>query len=84
MCFSWKQKYFLPRSKNLGYCTFGDERVALSKCLQKCIENGNQLTCKKFVRYMKSRFHCKSFRILFLTFTLFLTHLRLLFTSCTP
>ena len=32
---SWEQKYFLPRSKHLRYCTFADERVALSECLQK-------------------------------------------------
>ena len=24
---SWNKKYFLPRSKNLGCCTFGAERV---------------------------------------------------------
>ena len=26
-CFSRKRKYYLPRSENLGYCTFAAERV---------------------------------------------------------
>ena len=33
--FSWRQKYFLPRSENLGYCNLGAESINYPECLQK-------------------------------------------------
>ena len=34
ICFSWKRKYFLSRTKTLGHCMFGAERVNWTECLQ--------------------------------------------------